>query len=112
MSRRSPALTGGSLTNWRRGASPDGRAIVFLGPPGVGKTHLAIGLGVMTAELGARVYSRPPLTSRNSCGAMTRTGSFAIQIARQPVSVSVCILSGAVGRESRKFWFRDWESLL
>lgn len=34
----------------------EGRNIVFLGPPGVGKTHLAIGLGVATAELGHRVY--------------------------------------------------------
>jgi DNA replication protein DnaC len=34
----------------------EGRNIVFLGPPGVGKTHLAIALGVTTAELGHRVY--------------------------------------------------------
>ena len=34
----------------------DGRSVVFLGPPGVGKSHLAIALGVMTAELGHRVY--------------------------------------------------------
>lgn len=34
----------------------DGRNVVLLGPPGVGKTHLAIGLGVRTAELGHRVY--------------------------------------------------------
>lgn len=34
----------------------EGRNIIFLGPPGVGKTHLAIGLGVNTAELGHRVY--------------------------------------------------------
>jgi DNA replication protein DnaC len=34
----------------------EGRSLVFLGPPGVGKTHLAIALGVMTAELGHRVY--------------------------------------------------------
>lgn len=34
----------------------EGRNIIFLGPPGVGKTHLAISLGVMTAELGKRVY--------------------------------------------------------
>ena len=34
----------------------EGRNLVFLGPPGVGKTHLAIALGVRTAELGHRVY--------------------------------------------------------
>jgi DNA replication protein DnaC len=34
----------------------EGRNIIFLGPPGVGKTHLAISLGVLTAELGHRVY--------------------------------------------------------
>lgn len=34
----------------------DGRNVVLLGPPGVGKTHLAIGLGVRTAELGHRAY--------------------------------------------------------
>ncbi len=34
----------------------EGRNGILLGPPGVGKTHLAIGLGVRTAELGHRVY--------------------------------------------------------
>lgn len=34
----------------------EGRNVIFLGPPGVGKTHLAIALGVLTAELGHRVY--------------------------------------------------------
>lgn len=34
----------------------EGRNLVMLGPPGVGKTHLAIGVAVMTAELGHRVY--------------------------------------------------------
>lgn len=34
----------------------EGRNVVFLGPPGVGKTHLAIALGVLTAEMGHRAY--------------------------------------------------------
>src|SRR5262245_57645919 len=34
----------------------EGRNVILLGPPGVGKTHLAIGLGVLTAERGQRVY--------------------------------------------------------
>ena len=34
----------------------DGRNTIFLGPPGVGQTHLAIGLLIRTAELGHRVY--------------------------------------------------------
>ena len=34
----------------------EGRNVVLLGPPGVGKTHIAIGLAVQTAELGHRVY--------------------------------------------------------
>lgn len=34
----------------------EGRNVVFLGPPGVGKTHLAISLAAMTAEKGHRVY--------------------------------------------------------
>lgn len=34
----------------------EGRNLVLLGPPGVGKTHLAIALAVTTAEAGHRVY--------------------------------------------------------
>lgn len=34
----------------------EGRNLVLLGPPGVGKTHLATALGVMACELGHRVY--------------------------------------------------------
>ena len=34
----------------------EGRNVILLGPPGVGKTHVAIALGVRAAELGMRVY--------------------------------------------------------
>ncbi len=34
----------------------EGRNVILLGPPGVGKTHLAIGLGVACAEMGHRAY--------------------------------------------------------
>src|SRR5262249_28585911 len=34
----------------------EGRNVVLLGPPGVGKPHLAIPLGVLVAEMGHRIY--------------------------------------------------------
>ena len=37
--------------------------VLLIGPPGVGKTHLAVGLGRAAAEAGYRTYSPPPPTS-------------------------------------------------
>ena len=34
----------------------EGRNVVFLGPPGTGKTHLSIALAILVAERGHRVY--------------------------------------------------------
>lgn len=34
----------------------EGRNIILLGAPGLGKTHLAVALGMLTAEIGHRVY--------------------------------------------------------
>jgi DNA replication protein DnaC len=37
-----------------------GENVVLLGPPGVGKSHLAVGLGLKAIERGYRVFLRPP----------------------------------------------------
>jgi DNA replication protein DnaC len=34
----------------------EGRNVVLQGPPGVGKSHLAVALGIVVAELGHRIY--------------------------------------------------------
>ena len=36
--------------------SPRKENVIFLGPPGVGKTHLAISLAIAAAQSGRRVY--------------------------------------------------------
>ena len=36
---------------------PAGENVVFLGPPGIGDTHLAIGLAVRASRTGHRVFA-------------------------------------------------------
>ena len=42
----------------------DATNVLFIGPPGVGKTMLAVGLGRAAVEAGLRTTTRPPRTSR------------------------------------------------
>jgi DNA replication protein DnaC len=44
----------------------EGRNLIMLEPPVVGKTHLAIALGVITTELGHRVYFTSALSQASS----------------------------------------------
>jgi DNA replication protein DnaC len=53
-----------------------GENVIFLGPPGVGKTHLAVALGVEAVAHGATVYFITiPIWSTSSRATSTRTGS-------------------------------------
>jgi hypothetical protein len=56
--------------------------ILLIGPPGVGKTHLSVGLARAAAHAGYRTYSPPPPTSppdatarRSKAGGPPRCGS-------------------------------------
>ena len=53
-SRASSASRSRACTSWDSSAAP--RTSSLLGPPGVGKTHLAISLAITAAEAGRRVY--------------------------------------------------------
>ena len=56
-----------------------GRAenVIFLGPPGVGKTHLAVSLAVAAAEAGRRVYFTSLADLTESLSAARAAGSLA-----------------------------------
>jgi len=51
----------------------EGRNLLFLGPPGVGKTHLAIGLAVLACQQGQRAYFTSAMElSRRLSGALAQ----------------------------------------
>ena len=56
--------------------------VVFLGPPGTGKTHLSIALGVQAARRGQRVAFATAHQWVNRLGAATRAGRLDDELAR------------------------------
>lgn len=69
----------------------DGRNVVLLGPPGVGKTHLAIALGVRVAELGQRVYFTSAIELARKLGKATRENRMHLEM-KNLVRPSVLII--------------------
>jgi DNA replication protein DnaC len=47
--------------------------VVFLGPPGTGKTHLATGLAIRACQAGHRVLSLPPANGSTGSRSLTAT---------------------------------------
>lgn len=72
-----PGLNRDTIAHLATGAFlADAQNVVLLGPPGTGKTHLAIGLGIKAAQAGHRCCSRPrPRGSPNSKPLIALAGS-------------------------------------
>ena len=67
------------------------RNVILLGPPGVGKTHLAIGLGIAATEAGYRTYFTTAMDMVHALEAAHREGSSAYKL-RTYLSPSVLVI--------------------
>ena len=93
--------------------------VVFLGPPGVGKTHLAISLAIAAAQSGRRVYygtladlitsleeaqasgrlqARLKVLTRSTCASKSSVGNFSEIVRTRDPSGSCAVLSPAAAR--------------
>ena len=65
----------------------EAKNVVLLGPPGTGKTHLAIGLGIKAAHTATGCYSPPQPNGSHACKPRTATTD-------SPPSLPSCAATG------------------